>query len=146
MSKEKGKPFYFQVVKSKELMGASIRELDMSQRAQNSLVRIGIEMVGDLVAVLEGVQRERLVVNLSRNLGEKSAHEIMLALYEFNLECLGKQKMVEYLKETFDRQADPTFRPDISDEEAKENCARIRKEAAERIEKTKVAKKRHNVD
>ena len=113
---ETKKKFYFQVVKSELFMGSTLEMLDLSTRSHNVLRRAGISTVGELVYVLENIGKEDNLHWLGKNLGQTSANEIMMALWEYNLICLGKSKMVSYLKETFDSQNDPEFRTSWADE------------------------------
>lgn len=134
-----GKKFYFQVVKSKRLMEASLEEMELSVRAHNALRRAGIKTVGQLVMAMENIGSENNLPKLGRNLGSGSAHEIMISLYAFNLFCLSIDKIVEYLNDTLGETAQAALKAEadwINNDAANEWCkgwlAGIKKEADEK--------------
>lgn len=120
-----GKKFYFQIVKSKRLMEASLEEMELSVRAHNALRRAGINTVGQLVTAMENMGSENNLPKLGRNLGSGSAHEIMMSLWAFNLFCLGKDKIVEYLNDTLGETSQAALKAEsdwINDDAANEWC------------------------
>lgn len=134
-----GKKFYFQVVKSKRLMEASLEEMELSVRAHNALRRAGIKTVGQLVTAMENMGSENNLPKLGRNLGSGSAHEIMQALWDFNLFCMSKEQLVEYLNETLGETAQAALKAEadwINNDAANEWCkgwlADVKKEADEK--------------
>lgn len=72
-----------------------ISVLELSQRSYNCLKRSGIGTVGVLAERIEGIGDLLRI----RNLGVKSAKEIMFRLYLFQYQVLSEEKKREYLKE-----------------------------------------------
>ena len=73
----------------------SIDELDLSVRAMNCLKRAGFKTVGELVKNIDGSDD----LKRFRNMGRKSAGEIMQKLYLFQYEQLKAEKRKQYLEE-----------------------------------------------
>ena len=72
-----------------------ISELDLTQRSYNCLKRGGIETIGDIV---DRIERTEDLMSY-RNLGKKSAQEIMYKIYLFQYSLLPQQKKKTYLNE-----------------------------------------------
>ena len=69
--------FRYTVSLNSSFLDQDIQEMDLSVRSFNCLKRAGISTIGDLV---EKIDSGSDLLNL-RNLGEKSASEIMLCLF-----------------------------------------------------------------
>lgn len=83
----------FPVCMSKDLMEADINELELSVRSHNCLRRVGIQSVGDLVNRIEGKQ-DLLKI---RNLGARSADEIMMNIFLFHYSMMKPEKRAAYV-------------------------------------------------
>ena len=82
------------VYMGEELMGAPIEDLELSVRSFNCLRRAGLFTVGELVSSIEG--RDDLL--RIRNLGARSAEEIMQALMQYQYLLLPERQRGKYLK------------------------------------------------
>lgn len=83
----------FPVYMGEELINTPIEELELSVRSFNCLRRAGMVTVGDIVGGIEG--REDLLK--IRNLGRRSADEIMSAIMEYQYSILSDEGRVRYL-------------------------------------------------
>lgn len=75
------------------LDGKDLYELELSQRAFNSLRRVGISTVGELASFAR--TREDLLK--IRNLGMRTAIEIQLKLFLYQYELLSPERRAAYL-------------------------------------------------
>lgn len=75
-----------------------IAALELTQRSYNCLKRNGIETVGELADRITGIT-ELLQM---RNLGAKSAREILFKLYLFQYQVLPAEKKQSYLEEVIE--------------------------------------------
>ena len=82
------------VYMGEELMAAPIEDLELSVRSFNCLRRAGLSTVGELVSSIEG--RDDLL--RIRNLGARSAEEIMQALMQYQYLLLPERQREKYLK------------------------------------------------
>ena len=82
------------VYMGEELMAAPIEDLELSVRSFNCLRRAGLFTVGELVSSIEG--RDDLL--RIRNLGARSAEEIMQALMQYQYLLLPERQRGKYLK------------------------------------------------
>ena len=82
------------VYMGEELMAAPIEDLELSVRSFNCLRRAGLSTVGELVSSIEG--RDDLL--RIRNLGARSAEEIMQALMQYQYLLLPERQRGKYLK------------------------------------------------
>lgn len=88
----------FPVYMGEELMNTPIEELELSVRSFNCLRRAGMFTVGDLVDSIDG--REDLL--RIRNLGMRSADEIMNSIMEYQYSILsdgGKKRYLDRIVE-----------------------------------------------
>jgi len=69
--------------------------LELTQRSYNSLKRNGIETIGELAEKINGLED----LLKCRNLGIKSAREILFKLYLFQYQVLPAERKPEYLRE-----------------------------------------------
>ena len=83
--------FYFQVTKSKETMLAPLEVLELSTRPYNSLKRIGVNTVGDLIEMMENLRTEDNLLKAGRNIGKNAANEIMVALWLWEVRRHGNE-------------------------------------------------------
>ena len=92
--REHGGSLRYPVYMSAALMDAEIEDLDLSVRAFNCLKRAGCSKVGDLIERIEGKQ-DLLKI---RNLGNRSADEIMTQIMLFQYQLLKPEKQKKYLE------------------------------------------------
>ena len=88
-----GKRARFPVYLGPELLETPIEELELSVRSFNCLRRAGMATVGDIVQNID--TREDLLK--IRNLGIRSADEIMTALMEYQFSLLSDEGKKKYL-------------------------------------------------
>jgi len=93
--KSRGKQQIIFLVYENRMEEHSIDELDLSVRAMNCLKRAGFKTVGELVKNIDGSDD----LKRFRNMGRKSAGEIMQKLYLFQYEQLKPEKRKQYLEE-----------------------------------------------
>ena len=84
----------FSVYLSKELTEAPLEDLELSVRSYNCLKRAGMQTVGDVVERING----RTDLLKIRNLGMRSADEIMEAIMVYQYSLLSDERKVRYLK------------------------------------------------
>ena len=89
-----GRQLRFPVYLGKALTEAPLENLELSVRSYNCLKRAGMRTVGDLVEGIEG--REDLLK--IRNLGMRSAEEIMQAVMEYQYFLLSEEGKIRYLR------------------------------------------------
>ena len=84
----------FPVYLGKALTEAPLEDLELSVRSYNCLKRAGMQTVGDIVERING----RTDLLKIRNLGMRSADEIMEAIMEYQYFLLPDERKVRYLK------------------------------------------------
>lgn len=94
VKKNHGGVLKFPVFLRKEFTEADIGELDLSVRSFNCLKRAGYHNVGEL---LQHIERREDLLQI-RNLGKKSADEIMLNLFIFHYDTLNAEKQKTYME------------------------------------------------
>ena len=85
----------FPVYISETAMQTDIEALDLKPRSFNSLKRAGIRNIGELMESVETTQD----LLMHRNLGQKSAVEIMYKIYLYQYRVLSPGRKDQYLKE-----------------------------------------------
>lgn len=88
-----GRRFRFPVYLGTEFLETPLEDLELSVRSYNCLRRSGIRNVGDIVGSIE----RRADLLKIRNLGEKSADEIMTALMEYQFSILSDEGKRRYI-------------------------------------------------
>lgn len=88
-----GKRFRFPVYLGEEFMETPLDNLELSVRSYNCLWRAGIRNVGNIVNRIDN----RTDLLHIRNLGIKSADEIMTALMEYQFSLLSDEGKKKYL-------------------------------------------------
>lgn len=86
--------FRFVVYQGMKAMDAGIDSLELSVRAYNCLKRAGYNTVNEVISAIE--HREDLMK--VRNMGRKSADEVMFKLFIYNYENLKPEKRNAYIK------------------------------------------------
>ena len=89
-----GKQLRFPVYLGQALTEAPLEDLELSVRSYNCLKRAGMRTVGDLVEGIDG----RTDLLKIRNLGIRSANEIMQAVMEYQYYLLSEEGKSRYLK------------------------------------------------
>ena len=89
-----GKQLRFPVYLRQALTEAPLEDLELSVRSYNCLKRAGMRTVGDLVEGIDG----RTDLLKIRNLGIRSANEIMQAVMEYQYYLLSEEGKSRYLK------------------------------------------------
>ena len=89
-----GKQLRFPVYLGRALKEAPLEDLELSVRSYNCLKRAGMRTVGDLVEGIDG----RTDLLKIRNLGIRSANEIMQAVMEYQYDLLSEEGKSRYLK------------------------------------------------
>jgi len=87
----------FPMYVNQQMLESNLTELELSVRSYNCLKRAGYSTIGELVEKINGMEDLKVI----RNLGKKSAKEIMLVLmgYQFmNLSVDRKKKYVDRIK------------------------------------------------
>jgi len=87
----------FPMYVNQQMLESNLTELELSVRSYNCLKRAGYSTIGELVEKINGMEDLKVI----RNLGKKSAEEIMLVLmgYQFmNLSVDRKKKYVDRIK------------------------------------------------
>ncbi len=90
---EKGGTFRFVVYQGLEAMDKDLSELELSVRAYNCLKRAKYDTINSMVADING-RRDLLKI---RNMGRKSANEIMMKLFLYTYVNLKPEKQQAYL-------------------------------------------------
>ena len=89
-----GTQLRFPVYLGKSLTEAPLEDLELSVRSYNCLKRAGMQTVGDVVERING----RTDLLKIRNLGMRSADEIMEAIMVYQYSLLSDERKVRYLK------------------------------------------------
>ena len=89
-----GKQLRFPIYLGQALTEAPLEDLELSVRSYNCLKRAGMRTVGDLVEGIDG----RTDLLKIRNLGIRSANEIMQAVMEYQYYLLSEEGKSRYLK------------------------------------------------
>ena len=89
-----GKQLRFPIYLGQALTEAPLEDLELSVRSYNCLKRAGMRTVGDLVEGIDG----RTDLLKIRNLGIRSANEIMQAVMEYQYYLLSDEGKSRYLK------------------------------------------------
>lgn len=89
-----GQRFRFPVYTGEEFMTTPIEELELSVRSYNCLRRAGLNTVGDIV---ENVDTRDDLLRI-RNLGRRSADEIMDGILRYQYSILPKERRGKYLR------------------------------------------------
>ena len=93
MYRKYGQRFRFPVYLGETFLETPLEELELSVRSYNCLRRAGIRSVGDIVDSIDN-RNDLLQI---RNLGMKSANEIMNALMEYQYSLLSDEGKKKYL-------------------------------------------------
>ncbi len=88
--------FKFPVYQGMASMDKSLDCLDLSPRAYNCLKRYGYSSINSLVSDITGREDLKKI----RNMGQKSADEVMLKLFLYTYDNLSPEKKEKYLKRT----------------------------------------------
>ena len=91
----------FNVYLSKKELDENLSVLDLSQRSINCLRRAGFTTLGDLLKAISvtGDERSKEKLLRLRNLGRKSAEEILLTIMCYQFQILSDKEKVEYLQD-----------------------------------------------
>ena len=96
---EHRKLFHYKLILTNEQKKADIAELDMSVRSNHCLYRAGYKTIGSVVDAFstkeDATSRQQL--QKIRNLGKKSAQEILLSLMCYQYEVLPEEKKRGYV-------------------------------------------------
>ena len=92
-----GKQLRFPVYLGQALTEAPLEDLELSVRSYNCLKRAGMRTVGDLVEGIDG----RTDLLKIRNLGMRSANEIMQAVMAYQFFLLSDDGKARYLKKIY---------------------------------------------
>lgn len=82
----------FSVYMSERFMNTSLEALELSERSHNCLKRAGFFTIGD---VINNIDRQEDLLKY-RNLGAKSAKEIMHKIFKYHYEHLPENKLAAY--------------------------------------------------
>ena len=94
LRERRGGSIRFPVYTSGELMAADISDLDLTVRAFNCLKRASISTVGELVERIDG-KEDLLKI---RNMGTKSANEVMQHLFFYQYSLLQPERRKKFLE------------------------------------------------
>ena len=91
--------FHYKVMFSKNNMANDIEVLNLSQRSYNCLKRAGVYTIGDLINNFDTKPGEtsRSQLRKIRNLGSKSAEEIIMNLFYYHFTVLPEKNRVAYM-------------------------------------------------
>ncbi len=91
----------FNVYLSKKELDENLSVLDLSQRSINCLRRAGFTTLGDLLKAISvtGDERSKEKLLRLRNLGRKSAEEILLTIMCYQFQLLSDKERTEYLQD-----------------------------------------------
>ena len=91
----------FNVYLSKKELDENLSVLDLSQRSINCLRRAGFTTLGDLLKAISvtGDERSKEKFLRLRNLGRKSAEEILLTIMCYQFQILSDREKTEYLQD-----------------------------------------------
>ena len=90
---ERDGTFKFVVYRGMEAMDSDIESLDLSVRSFNCLTRAGYDTINSLVEDIDS----RIDFRKIRNMGRKSANEVMLKLFLYTYDNLKPEKRKAYL-------------------------------------------------
>ena len=92
---------YFRHSRPTEELDENLSVLDLSQRSNNCLRRAGFNTLGDLLRAISvtGDERSKEKLLRLRNLGRKSAEEILLTIMCYQFQILSDKEKVEYLQD-----------------------------------------------
>ena len=95
------KYFHYKVNFTQSQKQLDIEVLDLSQRSYNCLRRAGINTIGELVNnyYTKPNESSKSQLRKTRNLGVKSANEILLNLFYYYFLTLSESEKLEYMKE-----------------------------------------------
>lgn len=98
----------FNVYLSKKELGENLTVLDLSQRSINCLRRAGFNTLGDLLKAISvtGDERSKEKLLRLRNLGRKSAEEILLTIMCYQFQILSDREKADYLQDIVKLNAD----------------------------------------
>lgn len=88
----------FPVYINETTSNTDIEALDLSPRSYNSLKRAGIESVGELMESIDTTQD----LLRHRNLGQKSAVEIMYRIYLYQYRILNQERRIRFLNQVIE--------------------------------------------
>ncbi|MGN0406536.1 MAG: DNA-directed RNA polymerase subunit alpha C-terminal domain-containing protein [Bariatricus sp.] len=94
LKSRKGGDFRFPVFLNSEFMDRDVTELELSVRSYNCLRRAGFRRIGDLVDHIDG-KEDLLKI---RNLGRKSADEILMNLFLFHYSIMRPERKENYIE------------------------------------------------
>ena len=91
----------FNVYLSKKELDENLSVLDLSQRSINCLRRVGFTTLGDLLKAISvtGDERSKEKLLRLRNLGRKSAEEILLTIMCYQFQILSDKEKADYLQD-----------------------------------------------
>ena len=91
----------FNVYLSKKELDENLSVLDLSQRSINCLRRAGFNTMRDLLSAISvtGDERSKEKLLRLRNLGRKSAEEILLTIMCYQFQILSDRERTEYLQD-----------------------------------------------
>ena len=94
------KMFHFKVNLTRSQREQDIDVLDLSQRSYNCLRRAGINTLGQLVSTYSTKDNvsSKTQMRKTRNLGTKSANEILLHLFYYQFNILNEEEKSAYMK------------------------------------------------
>ena len=95
------KYFHYKVNFTQSQKQLDIEVIDLSQRSYNCLRRAGINTIGELVNnyYTKPNESSKSQLRKTRNLGVKSANEILLNLFYYYFLTLSESEKLEYMKE-----------------------------------------------
>ena len=91
----------FNIYLRKKELDENLSVLDLSQRSINCLRRAGFTTLGDLLKAISvtGDERSKEKLLRLRNLGRKSAEEILLTIMCYQFQILSDRERTEYLQD-----------------------------------------------
>ncbi len=94
------KMFHFRVNLSRIQMEQDIEVLDLTPRAYNCLRRAGINKVGDLINKYstKDTMSSKQQLRRNRNLGEKTAIDILLKLFYYQFSITPEEEKADYMR------------------------------------------------
>ncbi len=92
-----GKAFHFPLLLTPSMAETDIMDLDMKPRANHALKRAGIDTVGELTDIVQCTGD----LKQFRNLGAKTASEIMHALFFFQYSLLRPERRKTYMADVY---------------------------------------------
>ena len=94
------KMFHFRVNLSRSQMEQDIEVLDLTPRAYNCLRRAGINKVGDLINKYstKDTMSSKQQLRRNRNLGEKTAIDILLKLFYYQFSITPEEEKADYMR------------------------------------------------